>query len=510
MSRRALASGVAVVLAALVASLTASAAFPGKNGKIVFGSQHAGEDEIWVMSSDGTDRRNLTRHDGAKVSDIDPRWSPDGLQIAYASDRTGTMQLWVMRADGGMPRQLTDLPGRNRYPSWTADGKQIVFQSLDAGNFEIYRINVDGTDISNLTNDPGVDWSPATSARGRKIAFTSERDGSGHLYVLTPDGAITRVTNTVDYDYFANWSPSGNDLVFIRENSSGENDIYVAHADGTGTRRLTNTPGRTEYFPAFSPDGKKVVYTACSPPKPLAAPNPVCSSHVMNLDGSEDVDLVFPTPETPFPFVDNFNDNIRDVNHWGLLHDGTGGFVNEANGRVEFSFAPDAAPSMGPFPAISVRYDFTCLLNADFDAQVDFELLDWPAANGATVQFHAFYADGTVARQSQDWGESYGAFFPPSSFNVVATDDQSGTLRLVRSGATYTGYYKSGGAWVELLSAPASQGAAILTIELASFGTFSHELVRVAFDNFRIVASDVDCSSSRPDWHPDWQPVARR
>ena len=45
----------------------AEAAFPGANGKIVFGSQHAGEDEIWVMNADGSGKTNLTRHDGAKI-----------------------------------------------------------------------------------------------------------------------------------------------------------------------------------------------------------------------------------------------------------------------------------------------------------------------------------------------------------------------------------------------------------------------------------------------------------
>lgn len=285
------------------AATTAKAAFPGQNGKIVFGSQQAGEDEIWVMNPDGTDRRNLTRHDGAKISDIDPRWSPDGRQIVFASDQVGGMEIWVMNADGSSPRRVTDLPGRNRFPSFTADGKQIVFQSFVDGSFEIYRINADGSGVTNLTNDPAVDWAPATSARGKKIVFTSERDGNGHLYIWSPDEPLEQVTNTAGYDYFANWSPSGNDLVFIRF-LDGEDEIYVAHADGTGTRRLTNTRGVAEYFPAFSPDGTRITYTACASPKPPAAPNPVCASHTMNLDGSGDVDLSYPTPVTSLPFTD--------------------------------------------------------------------------------------------------------------------------------------------------------------------------------------------------------------
>src|SRR5919202_111482 len=140
-------------LAAFAFAPTGSASFRGANGKIVFGTLHAGEDEIWTMNPDGTARQNLTRHDGRKISDIDPRWSPDGQQIAFARDDTNTggdMQIWVMNADGSNQHAITNLGGRNRYPSWTADGKQIVFQHLESGSFEIYRVNVDGSGVTNL------------------------------------------------------------------------------------------------------------------------------------------------------------------------------------------------------------------------------------------------------------------------------------------------------------------------------------------------------------------------
>src|SRR3990172_3794107 len=510
MCRKILASGVGVVLAALVASLTASAAFPGKDGKIVFGSQHAGEDEIWVMNSDGSERRNLTRHDGAKISDIDPRWSPDGRRIVFSSDRSGSGQIWVMNANGSNPTRLTNLPGRNRYPAFTADGKQIVFQSLASGNFEIYRMNSDGSGVTNVTNDPGVDWAPATSSRGKKIVFTRERGDSGHLFIWSPDAPLKQVTSTAGYDYLANWSPSGNDLVFVRY-LDAEDEIYTAHADGTGARRLTDTPGVTEYFPAFSPDGTRITYIACVPPSIPAAPNPNCAIHTMNLDGSGDVDLAFPTPQTSYPWTDDFNDNTRNVDRWAVLHDGTGGYENETNGRVELTIMRDATPSTGQYPQINVRYEFACVLNGDFDAQVDYELLDWPAGNGAFVHLNAGYIGANVSRQSQSWGGSYGAAVAPDKWAVAPTADTSGKLRLVRSGATVTSYHWSGSGWSQLLSESASEEPGLILLELAAYESFSHELVKVAFENFVLDADeeDVDCSHYRPDWHPDWQPITK-
>lgn len=509
MAGKAALCGALALLMTLVASLSASAAFPGQNGKIVFGSQQAGEDEIWVMNADGSNRHNLTRHDGRKVSDIDPRWSSDGRRIVFASNRGGSTQIWVMNANGSAPTQLTNLPGRNRYPAFTADGRQIVFQSVVAGNFEIYRMSADGSDVTNLTNDPGVQWAPATAPRGKKVVFTQESGADGHLHIWSPDEPLKQVTSGSRYDYFANWSPSGNDLVFVRFEGA-EDEIYTAHADGTGARQLTDTPGVAEYFPAFSPDGKRITFTRCGPPRPTGAPNPVCSTHVMNLDGSGVVDLKYPTP--PVGLTDDFDDNQRNVDYWSLIHDGAGGTVAEQDGQVQFTLAEDSVPSGGSFPAVRVSYDYKCTLTGDFDVRVDYELLEWPAENGALVQLQSFYADANVARQSQGAFESYAGFVGGSNaFGTVGTTDQAGTLRLRREGATFAAYAWENGDWTTLVEAEGSSGEALLVIGLASYGPFAGKEVSAAFDNFVVTADtdDVDCSSSRPDWHPDWQPLGK-
>jgi TolB protein len=95
----------------------------------------------------------------------------------------------------------------------------------------------------NLTNNVAADWSPATSPQGKKVVFTSEREGNGHLYVLEADGELRRITNGDGYDYHADWSPRGNEIVFSRDDPSGATDLYLVRFNGTGERRLTSTPG---------------------------------------------------------------------------------------------------------------------------------------------------------------------------------------------------------------------------------------------------------------------------
>ena len=500
-------AAAAAVLALIAGAPATAQGSQTRAGQIAFFSQHGGEDEIWVMNADGTNKHNLTRHDGVKISDLDPSFSPDGHQIAFSSDPGGSRQIWLMNADGSNPYQLTDLPGAQRYPSWSADGKSIVFQSVNGGDSEIYRVGSDGSNPVDLTNDPAAaDWSPATSPHNGKIVFTSERDGNGHLYVLALDGTLTRITDGPGYDYFASWSPRTNEIAFSRDDSSGT-DLYLIRADGSGERRLTTTPGVFEYFPAFSPDGRKLAYSRCTP-NTIDAPSLRCSTHVLNLDGSGDKDLGFPPLALPFPLTDDFNSNTRNVDLWSIIHDGSGGFLQWTNGQLEMTIAADGAPTPGSGSNnIGAHVGANCLLNRDFDAQVDYKLLTWPAGDNVNVGMTAFFTNANIDRATNSYGEFYFSFDP--AFAFASTSDQTGSLRIVRSGSTITSYYRSeGGSWTVLATGAAQQGPAIIALSFKSYSDFGHQEAKVAFDNFRLDATDVDCSSSRPDFHPSWQPVS--
>lgn len=57
-------------------------------------------------------------------------------------------------------------------------------------------------------------------------------------------------------------APSSGHIAFISDRG-GQVDLWVMNADGSGVRRLTNTPAR-EMSPAWSPDGSKVAYASAN------------------------------------------------------------------------------------------------------------------------------------------------------------------------------------------------------------------------------------------------------
>lgn len=81
--------------------------------RIAYVSSSPGNDEIFTVRPDGSDRQRLTFNEWEW--DKHPSWSPDGTQIVFWSNRgVGHRQIWIMDADGSNQRNLSN----NEYDDW--------------------------------------------------------------------------------------------------------------------------------------------------------------------------------------------------------------------------------------------------------------------------------------------------------------------------------------------------------------------------------------------------------
>ena len=80
--------------------------------------------------------------------DAQPRFSPDGKQIAFTSDRDGALNLWIVNADGTAPRQLSKWKDDRMFsPAWLPDGKSVVVSVVSPprqGAADLWRYPLDG------------------------------------------------------------------------------------------------------------------------------------------------------------------------------------------------------------------------------------------------------------------------------------------------------------------------------------------------------------------------------
>jgi Tol biopolymer transport system component len=331
----------------------ANAAFPGIDGKIVFGSERGGfGSELYIANPDGSDLLRLTDSIG---DDLNPSFSPDGTRIAFMSIRDHlsddfTTEIYVMDTNGNNVRRLTFDNQSDFNPTWSPDGRYIAFNGFCSTIEQPSICLIDSDGNSDPIPFPGTlpgDILPSWSPDGTRIAFghiqAINNNPGTPIFVMNSDG--TNRTQLTDpgfqvYDQYPDWSPDSSKIVFSRETSGkGDGEIIVMDSNGDNEINLTNTPVDHDRDPVFSPDGTKIAFTGpwvCGPKD--------CGPDIMmiNVDGSNLTSL-------------GLNDQNEDYEpSWGpavatgIIADAT----NQATGQSMFAggrtfygeqFSPNAA-----------------------------------------------------------------------------------------------------------------------------------------------------------------------
>lgn len=263
---------------------------------IAFRSDRDGNDDIWLMTPDGSESINITNNSSG---DSDPAWSPDGERIAFVSTRTGSAELFVMDVDGSNVIQVTENQGSVRFPNWSPDGSLIAFSSNINDQRDIYitpvppgvhskqtannSLNCD--DVVQVTDHPETDNEPVWSPDGSTIYFFSTRDGFGGVWELEFDctGGKKLVKLTVEFDFSCapgiGWSlvdsqvkvsfvgkttPSSSQksgVIMTRDSEQqvDQYDIWVMDLDGSNKKNVTNHPG-TDWSSTWSNDGENLIF----------------------------------------------------------------------------------------------------------------------------------------------------------------------------------------------------------------------------------------------------------
>lgn len=231
----------------------AHAAFPGRNGKIVF---ERGRGHIAVMRGSGSHRHDLTTHG----TYMEPSFSADARRIVFASYSGQSDDIFVMNASGRHRHRLTNTPTNDTAPSFSPNGHTIVFTR----NRQIYAMRANGTHVRPLGGLDGRSFYPSYSPDGSRIVFSAIRRHGGEIYTMHSDGThLRQLTENGPgaRSYFPHFSPDGKSIVFsyglaVRAHLR----VCVMTARGADRQCLTRHGG-LNFADGFSPDGKRIIYT---------------------------------------------------------------------------------------------------------------------------------------------------------------------------------------------------------------------------------------------------------
>jgi TolB protein len=233
--------------------------FTGKPGAflstILFVAEQAGTKEIMAMDFDGRNVRQLTSH---KSITINP--SSAGGKVAYTSYVRLFPQIWTMSPDGSDKREIPTGLDLNASPSLSSDASQIAFVGAAKGNTDIYTIGFHGGSPHRLTTTRALEASPAWSPTGRQILYTSDLTGTPQIYVMDAEGTGSRrVTFAGNWNDEGAWSPDGARIAFACRN---EGDFNICVMDFATGHTVQVTSEGSNGHPSWSPDGEKIVYSS--------------------------------------------------------------------------------------------------------------------------------------------------------------------------------------------------------------------------------------------------------
>ena len=265
----------------------------GNSFIIVFHSNRDGDEELYLMSLDGTIQKKLTDNVGRDVNIFSRYFSPNGENIVFNSQSGQREDIYIIYDfDGSDKRNLTSDMGGNVNgwnlsfnPVFTPDGKKILFISnvneSSEGCCDIYIMGLSGQNLHNLTKDLKVNsnsrfhFSPNSSTIiYTKIGSSIDPDQKG---IWTVDGIGNNPKQLTTNGYDPSLSSDGSKIVYVSESNSNWDDIHMMDSDGSNKVNLTNDDYHNSH-PVISPDGSKILYTSFQS-------NSV-GLYIMNSDGS--------------------------------------------------------------------------------------------------------------------------------------------------------------------------------------------------------------------------------
>ncbi len=170
-----------------------SVSFSADGRKLLYACEDGGQWSLCEATLEGDKKQVPSFFNAPRVStrvllknthqNFQPRYSPDGKQVAYLQDRAA---LHVLDVASGKTREVLSADwnysyeGGDQWFEWAPDGKSLLVQFVDRNRWsqEVGLVPADGSGkLRNLTHSGYEDFHPVFARQGQMVIWASDRQG---------------------------------------------------------------------------------------------------------------------------------------------------------------------------------------------------------------------------------------------------------------------------------------------------------------------------------------------
>jgi len=185
--------------------------------------------------------------------------------IGFAALTQGYWQIWTSALRQQTPKQLTHSAWDKKEPDWFSHGQSLIYRTANA-RLHILKIADAKDDL--ILGKYGDLFDPELSPDNASIVFTRFRadspDNSDIWVYRFDEQRARRITNAAGLQYDPAWSPDGKKIVYVSSvKKGGQHAIWINDLNG-GKPVCAAQKAFYNVMPDWSPDGKKIVFAADS------------------------------------------------------------------------------------------------------------------------------------------------------------------------------------------------------------------------------------------------------
>jgi eukaryotic-like serine/threonine-protein kinase len=224
------------------------------DGRILFTTPIRGEQQIWTMDADGSNRRAITT-DGSSAW---PSQSPDASFVAFSGARGEQRGIWRMNSDGTEPR-LVAAVSRASYLDVTSDGRWITFTTDQDGSPSLWRVASSGGPpdlvierLDRASLSPAGDRAVGVLSRGSRYGVAVLPAAGGEPIWVPSDGSAATALGVF------RWTLDGKGVYFT---TAERTNLWFYRFGAPGQVKISNFADATVYCGALSRDGRSMLIT---------------------------------------------------------------------------------------------------------------------------------------------------------------------------------------------------------------------------------------------------------